>query len=94
LTPKMHEFEHDAKLDVKARVCRGVNAAFEEGITEHLRAGYRELIPTRRDERKGYNQRNLGTPAGKIERLTVPRDSEGEFATGVSNRYKRMTGDV
>ncbi len=38
------------------------------------------------------------TPAGKIERLEVPRDREGEFVTEfvteVLERYKRMTGDV
>jgi transposase-like protein len=34
------------------------------------------------------------TPAGKIERLTVPRDREGEFVTELFERYKRMTGDV
>src|SRR3712207_3027630 len=34
------------------------------------------------------------THAGKIERLEVPRDREGEFVTEVFERYKRMTGDV
>ena len=34
------------------------------------------------------------TPAGKIERLEVPRDREGEFVTELFERYKRMTGDV
>lgn len=34
------------------------------------------------------------TPAGKIERLEVPREREGEFVTEVFERYKRMTGDV
>jgi putative transposase len=34
------------------------------------------------------------TPAGKIERLEVPRDREGEFVTEVFERYKRMSGDV
>jgi putative transposase len=34
------------------------------------------------------------TPAGKIERLEVPRDREGQFVTEVFERYKRMTGDV
>jgi putative transposase len=66
----------------------------EEQITEHLRAGYRELTPTKRGERNGHYQRNLLTPAGKIERLEVPRDREGEFVTEVFERYKRMTGDV
>jgi putative transposase len=98
LAPKKHEFEHDVKLDVEARVRQGVKAVLEEVLqdemTQHLEAGYRELTPTRRGERNGYYQRNLLTPAGKIERLTVPRDREGEFVTEVFERYKRMTGDV
>jgi putative transposase len=97
LAPK-HNFEHDVKLDVEARVRQGVKAVLEEVLeeemSEHLKAGYRELTPTRRGERNGYYQRNLVTPAGKIERLTVPRDREGEFVTEVFERYKRMTGDV
>src|SRR5215212_9737926 len=98
LTPKHEDFEHDVKLDVEARVRQGVKAVLEEVLeeemSEHLKAGYRELTPTRRGERNGSYQRNLVTPAGKIERLTVPRDREGEFVTEVFERYKRMTGDV
>ena len=99
MTPKKHDdFEHDVKLDVEARVRQGVKAVLEEVLeeemTQHLKAGYRELTPTRRGERNGYYQRNLVTPAGKIERLEVPRDREGEFVTEVFERYKRMTGDV
>jgi len=98
LTPKKHEFEHNVKLDVEARVRQGVKAVLEEVLeeemSEHLEAGYRELTPTRRGERNGHYQRNLLTPAGKIERLEVPRDREGEFVTEVFERYKRMTGDV
>ncbi len=44
MTPR-HEFEHDVKLDVEARVRQGVKAVFEEVLeeemTEHLEAGYR-----------------------------------------------------
>jgi transposase-like protein len=99
LTPKHDDLEHDVKLDVEARVRQGVKAVLEEVLeeemTEHLfEDGYRELTPTRRGERNGYYQRNLLTPAGKIERLEVPRDREGEFVTEVFERYKRMTGDV
>jgi len=98
LTSKKHEFEHDVKRDVEARVRQGVKAVLEEVLeeemAEHLKAGYRELTPTRRGERNGYYQRNLVTPAGKIERLEVPRDREGEFVTELFERYKRMTGDV
>jgi putative transposase len=98
LTPKHEDFEHDVKLDVEARVRQGVKAVLEEVLqeemTQHLEAGYRELTPTRRGERNGHYTRNLVTPAGRIERLEVPRDREGEFVTEVFERYKRMTGDV
>ena len=98
MTPKKHEFEHDVKLDVEARVREGVKAVLEEVLqdemTQHLEAGYRELTPTRRGERNGHYTRNLVTPAGKIEHLEVPRDREGEFVTELFERYKRMTGDV
>jgi len=97
LTPN-ERFEQDVKRDVQARVREGVKAVLEEVLqkemTEHLEAGYRELTPTRRGERNGRYTRNLLTPAGKIERVEVPRDREGEFATEVFERYKRMTGDV
>jgi putative transposase len=98
LTPKHEDFNHDAKLDVETRVRQGVKAVLEEVLqeemTQHLEASYRELTPTRRGERNGHYQRNLLTPAGKIECLEVPRDREGEFVTEVFERYKRMTGDV
>jgi putative transposase len=99
LAPKKHEdFEHDVKLDVEARVRQGVKTVLEEVLeeemTQHLGAGYRELTPTRQRARNGYYQRNLVTPAGKIERLEVPRDREGEFVTELFERYKRMSGDV
>ncbi len=97
MTPKK-QFEQTVKLDVEARVREGVKAVLEEVLeeemTEHLEAGYRELTPTRRGERNGHYTRNLLTPTGKIERLEVPRDREGEFVTEVFERYKRMTGDV
>jgi putative transposase len=98
LTQRKRQLEHEVKMDVEARVRQGVKAVLEEVLEEemsqHLGAGYRELTPTRRGERNGYYQRNLLTPAGKIKRLEVPRDREGEFVTEVFERYKRMTGDL
>ncbi|MBA3473424.1 MAG: IS256 family transposase [Rubrobacter sp.] len=92
------EFEQAVKLDVEARVREGVKAVLEEVLqeemSEHLNAGYRELTPSRKGERNGHYQRNLVTPAGKIERLEVPRDREREFVTEIFERYKRITGSV
>ena len=97
MTPN-ERFDQDVKHDVQSRIREGVKTVLEEVLqeemTEHLEAGYRELTPTRRGERNGHYSRNLLTPAGKIERLEVPRDREGEFVTELFERYKRMTGDV
>ncbi len=92
------EYKDAVKRDVEARVREGVKAVLEEVLqeemSEHLKAGYRELTPSRRGERNGHYTRNLLTPAGKIERLEIPRDREGEFVTQIFERYKRMTGNV
>jgi transposase-like protein len=70
------EFERAVKRDIEARVREGVKAVLEEVLreemTEHLKAGYRELTPTRKGERNGYYQRNLLTPAGKINAWECP----------------------
>jgi putative transposase len=50
-------------------------------MSEHFKAGYQKLTPTRRGERRGRYSRNLLTPVGKIERLEVLRDREGQFVT-------------
>jgi len=98
LAQEEEEFKDAVKRDVEARVREGVKAVLEEVLeeemTEHLNAGYRQLTPIRKGERNGHYTRNLVTPAGKIERLEVPRDREGEFVTEVFERYKRLTGNV
>ncbi len=65
MTPKKHEFDQAVKRDVEARVRDGVKAVLEEVLeeemAEHLRAGYRELTPTRRGERNGRYFRTSAT---------------------------------
>jgi transposase-like protein len=54
LTQRKHQVDHEVKMDVEARVRQGVKAVLEvvleEEMTQHLAAGCRELIPTRRGE--------------------------------------------
>jgi hypothetical protein len=70
------DFQQTIKKDIEARVREGVKAVLEEVLqeemTEHLKAGFRELTPARKGERNGHYQRNLITPAGKIEGLEMP----------------------
>ena len=84
------EFEQAVKRDVETHMREGEMAVLEEVLeeemTEHLKAGHWELTLTRRGERNGHYTRNQLTPAGKIERLVVPRDREGEFVTELFER--------
>jgi putative transposase len=63
LTREEEGFTDALKRDVEARVRQGVKAVLEEVLqeemTEHLKAGYRELTPTRKGERNGHYTRNL-----------------------------------
>lgn len=84
MSPK-DEFEHGVKLDVEARVRQGLKAVLEkvleEEMPQHMGAGYCELTPARRPERNGYYQRNLLTPASKIERLAVVKKAKCPYKT-------------
>jgi putative transposase len=44
------------------------------------------------DSRNGYYKRSLDTRYGKIENLSVPRDREGAFQTGLFAPYQRRDG--
>lgn len=64
--------EHNVEIRVRA----GVKVVLEESLTdvmaEHLKAGYRQRTPTRRDECNGHYQRNLVTP---MDKSTSPSSS-------------------
>ncbi len=47
-----------------------------------------------RGYRNGYYQRDLVTPSGRLEDLTVPRDREGQFHTQVFDRYSRYEPQI
>ena len=71
------------------------------GVRRRAELGPKVQLPGGRSQPTGVarlgrplHHRNLLTPAGKIERLEVPRDREGEFVTEPFGRYKRVTGDV
>jgi hypothetical protein len=75
------EFDPPVKRYVEARVREGAKAVLEEEMTEHLKAGHRELTPTRRGERNGHYTRDLVFPAGKIERLDGTEGMDGPLTT-------------
>ena len=90
MAPK-HEFEHDVKLDVEARVRQGVKAVLEEVLqdemTQNLEAGYRELTPTRRGERNGTTS---ATSLPQQARSSAWR-SQGTARASLSRRSSSVT---
>lgn len=65
-----------------------------EELEQCLGAAWGECTPTRRGYRNGSYTRDLVTPTGRIEDLTVPRDREGQFHSQVFERYGRYEPEV
>ena len=65
-----------------------------EELEQCLGASWGECTPTRRGYRNGSYTRDLVTSTGRIEKLQVPRDREGEFHSQVFERYSRYEPEV
>src|SRR5229473_415989 len=76
----------------------GLRVVLEGVMREELDAligvGWGESSPKRKGYRNGFYKRDLGTTAGRIEDLQVPRDREGQFHTQVFERYNRYEPEV
>jgi putative transposase len=92
--PEQEDFrQHLRQLAVSA-----VQVLIEQVMREELEAcigaSWGECAPTRRGYRNGSYTRDLVTPTGRIEDLSVPRDREGVFHTQVFERYQRYEPEV
>jgi len=65
-----------------------------EELEQCIGASWGECTSTRRGYRNGSYTRDLVTPTGRIEDLTVPRDRAGAFHTQVFERYGRYEPEV
>ena len=65
-----------------------LNQLLQAELTEHLQAAPGERTDTRQGYRNGSYQRRLTTRVGTLE-LDVPRDRDGQFSTGLFERYQR-----
>lgn len=78
---------------LEAEIRRAVRVALEEvmetELSAHVGAEAGERTGERRGYRNGHYTRGLKTRVGDLE-LSVPRDRDGTFQTGVFERYRRM----
>lgn len=82
---------------VQEQVRQAIRATFidilEEEVTQFIGAARYERAAGRRDQRAGHRSRTLGTTAGVIDDLPVPRTRAG-FRTQLFARYQRRMAEV
>lgn len=89
---------HDTfRAFVQEQVRNAIRATFidilEEEVTQFVGADRYERTETRRDRRAGHRTRTLGTTAGVIDDLPVPRTRSG-FHTQLFDHYQRRMREV
>ncbi len=89
---------HDTfRAFVQEHVRNAIRATFidilEEEVTQFIGAERYERTSERRDQRAGHRSRTLGTTAGVIDDLPVPRTRSG-FHTQLFDRYQRRMSEV
>jgi putative transposase len=92
--PSPAEFQQYLREQARAGLRVMLEGVMREELEALLGAGWGEQTAKRRGYRNGYYQRSLGTTAGTIEELAVPRDREGRFHTQVFEGYARYQPQV
>lgn len=94
IVPEQEEFrQHLRRLAVSA-VQVLIEQVMREELEQCLGASWGECTPSRRGYRNGSYTRDLVTPTGRIEDLSVPRDRAGKFHSQVFERYQRYEPEV
>lgn len=82
---------------VQEQVRAAIRATFidilEEEVSQFIGASRYERTPGRRDQRAGHRSRTIGTTAGLIDDLPVPR-TRGGFHTQLFEHYQRRMPEV
>lgn len=82
---------------VQEQVRQAIRATFidilEEEVSQFIGADRYERTPGRRDQRAGHRPRSIGTTAGVIDDLPVPR-TRGGFHTQLFDHYQRRLPEV
>ena len=82
---------------VQEQVRQAIRATFidilEEEVTQFIGATPYKRTTQRRDQRAGHRSRTLGTTAGVIDDLPIPR-TRGGFHTQLFARYQRRMAEV
>jgi transposase-like protein len=94
LLPGQAEFGQHLKELARSGLRILLEDVMNEELTALLGASWGEHTTTRIGYRNGFYTRDLGTTAGVIEDLAVPRDREGKFHSQVFERFARYEPQV
>ena len=92
--PSQQEFQQSLRALARGAIRIVLEDVMREELDALIGVGWGECSPKRRGYRNGYYQRDLVTPSGRLEDLTVPRDREGQFHTQVFDRYSRYEPQI
>jgi putative transposase len=92
--PEQEEFRQHLRHLAISAIQVLIEQVMREELEQCIGASWGECTPTRRGYRNGSYTRDLVTPTGRIEDLTVPRDREGAFHSQVFERSTRYEPEV
>ncbi len=92
--PSQQEFQQSLRALARGAIRIVLEDVMREELDALIGVGWGECSPKRRGYRNGYYHRDLVTPSGRLEDLTVPRDREGQFHTQVFDRYSRYEPQI
>lgn len=93
IRPSQAEFQELLHERLRLAIRVTLTTILDEEVTTFIGAEPYARSATRRDQRNGYYTRDLGTTAGKVAALPVPRTRQG-FRTQVFERYHRRQAEL
>jgi putative transposase len=92
--PSREEFRQHLRHLAVSAVQILIEQVMREELEQCIGASWGQCTPNRRGYRNGSYTRDLVTPTGRIEDLSVPRDREGAFHSQVFESYNRYEPEV
>ncbi len=92
--PTQQEFHQRLRQEALGVMRQFLEKVMREELEALLGCQWGEHTPTRRGQRNGFYERDLGTSNGQLKGLKVPRDRQGQYQTQVFDQYRRYQPQI
>src|SRR3989441_7171919 len=89
LLPEQQAFHQHLRALAQSAVRTVLELVMREELDAFIGAAWGECSPKRKGYRNGTYSRDLATATGRLEKIKVPRDREGDFHTQAFERSSR-----